>query len=463
MGIREALKKKGYPLGDYLLRASNDELEAYLEGASIPSAEEWAKIREELSNLGLSGILEKPEVKNGKIVVARGKPPTPGEDGRLELLVDLSHGPREVDKNRIDFREMNLVVSVKAGTPIIRHIPPKPGQPGCNIWGEVIPPPPVKDVSFNYGEGLRPDEKNEILIAERDGCLIEKQGKLNLVPTYTLEGDVDWKSGNIRFYGEKLVVTGGVKRGFKVLAEGDVEIGGGVEDGTEIKVDGDLSVGGLIHGENTFVEISGKAIIKAIEYATVKVKGSLTVKDYILQARVKVGKNLSVIEGRGLLAAGEVEVGEGAVIKVVGNESFMPTYIKVGHPSEIFEEIEKLKAELLLLDETTEKLRKAMLLGLKLKKEGKLTPEKFRILQKIQAVFREKMFEQADLQEKIKQKEEELLSYQNYTLQVLEKVYPGVRVFIGRNKYEVKSEISGPGEFYLEDQKIKFRLLSTSR
>lgn len=459
MAIREEVKKKGYPLRNYLLRVSKDDMEAWLEGGA-PTPEEWPSLREELRNLGLSGLLEAPELENGKVVVARGKPPEPGEDGRLEFLVDLSHGPRKIDKHRVDLREMNLVVSVKAGTPIIRRIPPRPGQPGFNIWGEVLSPPPVKDVTFNYGEGLRPDEKNEVLIAEKDGCLIEKQGKLTITPTYTLEGDVDWESGNVCFYGEKLTITGGVKRGFKVLAEGDVEIGGGVEDGAEIKVKGHLSISGLVHGENTLVEVSGEATIKAIEYATVKVTESLTVRDYILQARIKVGQSLRVVEGKGLVAAGLVEVAKGATMKVAGNESFVLTEIKVGHPLGIFEEIERLKEKLVLLDETTEKLRKAVALGLKLKKEGRLPPEKFKIFQKVQVLFREKMREQADLQEKLKEKEAELENYARYTLQILEKVFPGVRVYIGSYEYRVKNELSGPGEFYLEDKQIKFRPLS---
>ena len=462
MSIRATLKKKGYALGDYVLRVSKDELEAYLEGTNLPSDEEWARLRKELSRLGLSGILEKPELKNDRIVVARGNPPLPGEDGRLEFLIDLSHGPKKLDKHHVDLREMNLVVSVKAGTPVIRRIPPKPGQPGFNVWGEVLPPPPVKEVSFNYGEGLRPDETNELLIAEKDGCLVEKRGKLTLRPTYTLEGDVDWNSGNIRFYGEKLTITGGVRRGFKVLAEGKVEIGGGVEDEVEIKVAGDLTVKGFVHGENTLVEVSGKAVLKAVEYATVKVKKDLIVKDYILQARVKVGKSLSVVEGRGLLAAGEVEVGEGVTVRVAGNDSSVATHIEVGRPPEIIEEIEELKARLLLLDETTEKLRKALTLGRKLNKEGKLTPEKVKILQKVQNLFHQKMRELMDLQDKLKQKEEEFSSYQKHTLRVIEKVFPGVTVFIGRYKYEVKTEMVGPIEFYLEDRKIRTRALSGS-
>ncbi len=460
MSIREELRKKGYQIGDYLLKVSKDEMEAFLEAATVPSPEEWEKIRQELSKIGLSGILEKPEVLEGRIVVARGKPPDPGEDGRLELLVDLSHGPKKVDKDRVDFREMNLVVSVKAGTPVVRRIPPRPGQPGYNVWGEVIPPPPVKDVTFSYGEGLKPDARNEVLIAERDGCLVEKQGKLTLVSVYTLEGDVDWESGNVHFYGQKLTITGEVKRGFKVLAEGDVEIGGGVEDGAEIRVKGNLVIGGLVHGENTYIEATGRAEIKAIEYARVKVEGSLTVKDYILQARVTTLKSLSVVEEKGLVAAGEVQVGEGAVIRIAGNDSFVPTHIKVGYPAEVLEEMEKIKEQLAILDETTEKLRKAVALGMKLQKEGKLTPEKAKILKKVQALFREKIREQADMQEKLKKMEEDLQGYTRHTLQILEKVYPGVKVQIGLYEFQVKNEMSGPGEFYWEEGRIKFRPLS---
>ncbi|MBX6422536.1 DUF342 domain-containing protein [Thermosulfurimonas sp. F29] len=460
MGVREEARKKGYPLNDrYVLRVSPDEMEAWLEGG-MPEEKEWPKLRQSLSELGLSGLLEHPEpTPDGWVIVARGKPPVPGQDGRLEFLVDLSHGPRKIDKYRVDLREMNLVVSVQAGTPVLRRIPPQPGQPGYNVWGEVLTPPPVKDVEFNYGEGLRPDEGNQVLIAERDGCLVEKQGKLAVEPTYTLEGDVDWDSGNVRFYGEKLTVTGSVRRGFKVLAKGEVEIQGGVEDEAEIEIEGNLSVGGLVHGAGTVVRVSGNAVLGSVEYARVEVEGDLTVRDYVLQARLKVGKHLEVMEGRGLVAAGEITVGEDAILKVAGNDSYVPTRIGVGSPPRILEEIDGLRSELVLLDEVTEKLRKAIALGLKLKKEGKLTPKKAKILAKLQKVFGEKMLAQADLQEKLKEKENILQAQLKYTLRVLEKVYPGVIIAIGRYEYRIKEEIPGPVEFYWEENKVKSRPL----
>uniref|UniRef100_UPI0025F0F45B DUF342 domain-containing protein n=1 Tax=Thermosulfurimonas sp. TaxID=2080236 RepID=UPI0025F0F45B len=284
MSAREEAKKKGFPLNDrYLLRTSGDEMEAWVEGG-VPGPEEWEEIRRKLLELGLSGVLEKPELQENRAIVARGQPPIPGQDGHLEFLVDLSHGPRKVDKHRVDLREMNLVVSVRAGTRVVRRVPPRPGQPGHNVWGEVIPPPPTKDVEFNYGEGLRPDEKGEFLIAERDGCLVEKQGKLCVDPEFTLEGDVDWDSGNVRFCGRKLTVTGSVRRGFKVWAKGEVEILGGVEDEAEIEVEGNLVIQGLIHGETCRIHVSGNAHLGSVEYATIKVEKSLTVGDYLLQA-----------------------------------------------------------------------------------------------------------------------------------------------------------------------------------
>lgn len=459
MSAREEAKKKGFPLNDrYLLRTSGDEMEAWVEGG-VPGPEEWEEIRRKLLELGLSGVLEKPELQENRAIVARGQPPIPGQDGHLEFLVDLSHGPRKVDKHRVDLREMNLVVSVRAGTRVVRRVPPRPGQPGHNVWGEVIPPPPTKDVEFNYGEGLRPDEKGEFLIAERDGCLVEKQGKLCVDPEFTLEGDVDWDSGNVRFCGRKLTVTGSVRRGFKVWAKGEVEILGGVEDEAEIEVEGNLVIQGLIHGETCRIHVSGNAHLGSVEYATIKVEKRLTVGDYLLQANVKVGEDLTVVENRGLVAAGRVEVGRGAVIKVAGNDSFVPTIIKVGNPPEILEEIERLKEELVLLDEATEKLHQALSLGLKLKKEGRLRPDKARLLSKIQKVFREKVLAQANLQEKIKEKEEALQAYTQHTLKVLDRVYPGVRIAIGRYEYEVRKEIPGPVEFFLEGKTVKSRPL----
>lgn len=457
MSAREEAKKKGFSLKeDLILRVSKDEMEAWLEG-NFPSPEEWKQIREKLKSLGLHGLLDPPEPTEGRLVVARGKPSTPGEDGRLEFLVDLSHGPRKIDKHRVNLREMNLVVSVRAGTPVVRRIPPRPGQPGFNVWGEVLNPPPVKDVEFNYGQGLKPDAKNEILVATRDGCLVDKEGKLLIEPIFTLDGDVDWESGNVHFCGEKLIITGSVRRGFQVEATGEVEIQGGIDEDAKVKIEGHLRVAGLVRGEGTVVEVQGDAFLGSVEYATVKVRGNLQINDYILQARIEVGQTFQALGERGLVAAGEVKVGKGAQVKVLGNDSFVPTLFKVGSPPEILEEIEKYRAELALLDENTDKLQKAVALGLKLKKEGKLSPEKAKILIKLQKLLGQKLREQMELQEKLREKEEALKAFGEHTLRVWEKVYPGVVIAIGQYEYPVRDEVSGPVEFYLEGKKVKTR------
>ncbi len=452
--------KQGFSFKGINFKVSSDNMEVYMDMDVIPSEEEWKDLGEKLRKMGVYGVLERPKVVEDRVVVAEGTPPVPGEDGRIEYLIDTSVGPREVDKHRVDYREMNAVVCVKAGTPLARHVPPKPGIPGRNVFGEPIAPPDVKDVVVKYGSGVRYDKEKGLLIAEVDGCVVEKDGKISVFPTYTLEGDVGWDTGNIRFFGEKLRITGWVKRGFKVYAEGDVEIEGGVEDGVEIHVKGNLFVGALIHGESTSIRVEGNATIKAVEYATITVTEDLEVKDYALQAKIDVSGTLRAIEERGLIAAGEVTVGESAVVKVLGNESLVPTTVKVGQPPELVSEISQLKEKLALLDELTDKLQKALVLSKKLEKEGRLSDEKKKLVEKVRDEFRKKVREQADLQELLREKEEEL-ARSSATLQVLEKAYPGVVIYIGKSEFRVIGELEGPLEFYL-DEKSRVRVRSLS-
>ena len=54
-------------------------------------------------------------IKPYEIIVARGVPPIEGLDGDLEMHIDYKEKtPRELEK--IDFRELNLIVSVEAGS-----------------------------------------------------------------------------------------------------------------------------------------------------------------------------------------------------------------------------------------------------------------------------------------------------------------------------------------------------------
>ncbi|HFC97829.1 MAG TPA: hypothetical protein ENJ40_05160, partial [Thermosulfurimonas dismutans] len=95
----------------YRLRVSPDGLEAWLEappGKEL-SPRVFYRFRSQLEDLGLRNFLDPPVREGSRLIVARGQPPRHGEDGRIEFLIDLSRGPREVSPHRVDWREVNAL------------------------------------------------------------------------------------------------------------------------------------------------------------------------------------------------------------------------------------------------------------------------------------------------------------------------------------------------------------------
>ncbi len=445
--------------GRFHVKISEDELEAWLEpieeGISLHPAE-YSKIKEELIQLGLHGVLEEPLYKSGRVIVAQGKHPRKGADGRIEYLIDLSGGPKEIGPHRIDWRELNRIISVPKGTVIAKVFPPEPGEFGFTVWGRVVPGIPGKEVSIKCSNGLKFDRDKGIIIAERSGCLKFEHNRLTLFPFYTLEGDVDWNIGNIKFFGEKIIIKGSVKRGFKIIAEGDVEIHKNVEDNTYIKVKGNLTIFGLVCGESVKIEVEGNATLKTVEYAKVKVKGNVTILDYLLQVKALIGGMLTALSEKGSIIGGELFIEGSAQINTLGNEAFIPTNIKVGYSYQIADQIENLKEELDKLDEMTDKLKTLLIKGMQLAKKGALKKEQKQILYKVHKSLREKIEEMGEIQEKIKELQEQFESNIIHTLQVFKEIYPNVKVGIGKYERIVKKKL-GPGIFLLQGEKILFK------
>lgn len=471
--------------GGYQLKTSPDEMEAWIEVPPGTTFKDFSRLKEQLESLGLQNLLDPPILEEGRLIVARGKPPQDGEDGKIEFLVDFSQGPREISPHRVDWREVNALVSVPAGTPVARVLPPSPGIPGLTVWGEPVPPKPGKKVHIKIesqaedkaieaiekelreleqekvradlilGPGLKYEIKEGLIVAREGGFLELKERRLRLYSVYTLEGDVDWNTGNIYFHGKKLTINGSVKRGFKVESQGDLEIKGNIEDGAAIRAEGALFIFGIIKGERIEIFAGREAILNIAEYATLKVKGNLNVTGYLLQVRAIVGGMLSVIGEKGIIG-GEIYTEGSATVSVVGSSAFVRTFIKVGYSYEVAEEVERLEKEFSKLDETTDKLKDLLVKGIRLAKAGKLSPEKKEMLKQLHAFLKKKIIEMADIKEKIKSLEEHIDKGEYAILQITVKAYPNVIVGIGKYSMPLKKE-HGPGIFCLQGKKIIFR------
>lgn len=183
--------------------------------------------------------------------VATGRLPVKGEHG----YVQLSHRNLRENKDVFEFQdEMNWkerysLPNVKTGEIIGRVISATQGQAGMDVLGRVIPSPPVQEVQLIAVKGVGLHGRNSDLVAESSGRIkiVRRPNNVwmfEILPQYIHNGNVDIKSGNIRFAGD-VYILGDVLDGMTVDAGGSLHITGSVS-GAWIRSGGDIIINGSI-------------------------------------------------------------------------------------------------------------------------------------------------------------------------------------------------------------------------
>jgi len=164
-------------------------------------------------------------------IVARGKEVTEGRDGYVELLFDPGIKSSIYDEGsmeKVDYKERIVIPSVNEGDVLAIIHPPVPGIPGCLVTGEAIEPQPVREAQVNCKDGCTLSEKGDQVLATRAGRPLAEgryHETLRVLQVYVHNGDVDVKSGNLRFGGE-LKITGDIMEGMIVESLGNLQVMG---------------------------------------------------------------------------------------------------------------------------------------------------------------------------------------------------------------------------------------------
>lgn len=196
-------------------------------------------IVDELRSLGVQKGLIFPAIKNiteavvkTKDVIAKGVQPIEGHDG--DIVIHVGFGEEPVDElSTIDYREKSEILTIIAGGLIATRIPATPGKDGYTLLGKVIPAKKVKEIIVHTGKNV--EMINDDIVAMIAGKpLIERRNKYIKIDVYkelVHKGEVDLKSGNIRFEGD-LRISGNIHPSMYVSASGSIYIGGSISKAT---------------------------------------------------------------------------------------------------------------------------------------------------------------------------------------------------------------------------------------
>ncbi|MCD8349203.1 MAG: FapA family protein [Planctomycetaceae bacterium] len=276
----------------------------------------------------LLAIQNSPEPYNGFFQVARGDPMRTGEDASIEFHVQpTSMDPRydENDDGGIDFKQLNLIENCFAGQRVASIIPPGPGRPGVDVFGDEITPQPGQPVMVQPGPGILMSSNGRDFTSEIEGRLVFDDNVLSISPLLEIARDIDYSIGNVDFVG-KVTIKGSLLDGFYINAKRGVELHGDVGAG-RITSEGDVKITGGIKGKNAAIITCRNLEARYIDDATVEASGDVTATKEIINSSVK---SLGRVTTSGAIIGGVVCGFQGVEADTLGSEMGVTTWVMSG-------------------------------------------------------------------------------------------------------------------------------------
>lgn len=330
-----------------------------------------------IDNLAIQSMLAR-KLANEPVIVANGISPIEGHDAYIELLKDPDK-PFEVrDDEKIDFWSRSTIVTVHPGQEIAIKHPLENGKNGIDVTGAVAKAKPVKNVDFSFGEGLKRDEENPLmLIATAEGQLKNEKGRLHVLPELEIHQDIDFAIGSIDFTGA-VKIRGAVREGFHVVAQGNIEINGTIE-GADIDSQGNIIIKGGVRGMSKgTIRANGDVSLSFGEQATIRSGGNILVEKAILHSRLYALKAVVALgSGKNAqIAGGRIEAGLEVSCNILGSEMGTKTEVVVGLPPEQLEKRKVFTTEIKRCDDNLERIEPNLALLKRLEAAGQLDDDK---------------------------------------------------------------------------------------
>lgn len=377
-------------------------------------------------------------------LVATGTEPEEGKDGYIEYyfptVIDLMPVVESED-GKVDFRNLNLIHNVKKGELLAERFPAEEGKTGQTVVGKVIYPPKVKNPSLVAGRDTVFDSSGVRLLAAKDGHACMAENKPSIISLYTVQHDVNFAVGNIDFVGN-VQIKGDVKAGFSIRAGGDVEILGMVE-AAQVYAEGNILIkNGIFGAGKCHLYAGGNIVAKYIENASLKALKDVIVNDSISRSQIKAGGKIKVNNYSGDILGGHLEALEEITAGVFGSDLHVPTELELGIEPKFRQEYVEL------LGKYGEKKKSLLSLEGYINEYKNYRENKKAISESYRRTMNERLRSYSGLrneilalEEKLKVFEDELAKLDHGTVKATQKVYPGVRVTIIKNTFDVETNL----------------------
>lgn len=258
-----------YSLCEDLPALEEIDLEQYVTWESLPTQEGiWneEKLKVDLEQLKVvhgfrpESWSEIMSVKGvDEVIIAEATLPVPSEHAQLEDFVGRPQVLSDGGEESVDFFASKVQL-VKEGAVLARKIPGKPGVPGKDVLGKVLPAAGFKDFQFRLKKNVYLSADGLEVVAACTGQPVRLDERAYMVANvYIRSEDVDLTTGSIDFPGD-VYVNGNVQERLHIFAGGKLEIMGSVSHAEiraekGVKIYQNLVGGKVVIGEKFVVRL----------------------------------------------------------------------------------------------------------------------------------------------------------------------------------------------------------------
>lgn len=332
---------------------SSDEMEAYLEVNGGVRPIDRKEIRRALSNNAIvEGVdqdmidkLVEGDYPQRPILIAKGRMPEDGEDGRYEFFFQIlpEKKPLLLEDGSVDYQRTEWFEMVEQGQKLAYYHSATDGKSGRTVTGREVSAKRGKEQQMLSGKGFVVSDDQKTYLADVAGRVEIIDGRLEVTRLLVVE-NVSLATGNVYFDGS-VYVKGNVGSGVTIQATEDVLVEGFVES-ANIECRGSivLKQGNNAQG-NGYLKAGKKVVGKFFEAVRIYAGEEISA-NYCLNCNLYSEGKICISGRSGTIAGGITCAVNGLIAYNVGNHVGLATNIVLGINDVILNRRKDLEAKI---------------------------------------------------------------------------------------------------------------------
>jgi uncharacterized protein len=324
------------PLTGLKLIVSEDKLSAYLCPSDVqPQGLSLQAVKDFIAGRGvdyglvddqvLSDYISQAPLPGEPFKIAAGAAPTEGR--QPEIIYHFDTDPLRIgtlkSDGTMDWKNRGEIPQVNEGDLLVEKAPGEPGLPGTNVYGQVLPPPRLREPRMKCGKGARRSEDGTQILSKVDGTpKLSSDGKVFVFGILNIDGDIGIETGNVEFEGY-VETEGLVTAGYTVKAKGLRTAG--IQDAV-IEVSEDLVCDGGVYGST--IQVGGNMKASHIHNCNIEILGDLVAKKEIFDSTIQTNGRCMINEGK--IITSIIDAKKGIEAMEIGSAGSNPCRLTVG-------------------------------------------------------------------------------------------------------------------------------------